>query len=49
LKGRIEDYSAANHYLKQIMSFGSDKWEDLEKEFRPTVKKYPSLSSLTVT
>lgn len=31
--GRIVDYSEANHYLKEIMDFPSDDWEDLSKVF----------------
>ena len=32
-QGRIADYSEANHYLKEVMDFPSDNWEDLSKVF----------------
>lgn len=36
---RITDYSAANHFLSEIMKYPSDKWEDLKLKFYPIFKQ----------
>lgn len=35
----LTHFSAANHYLKEIMDFPSDQWTDLKQEFNPIFKK----------
>jgi len=35
--GKVVDYSAANHYLKEIMDHPSSEWEDLKAAFQKPV------------
>lgn len=35
--GRIIDYSAANHYLKDILEYPSSEWEDLKAAFQKPI------------